>query len=132
MFPRTFLPKEDSNMKKPWSILMIAFLAATPLGAQARQNTDSAHERSSDAPKTSKKLTNISGKVSGDGRTFTADKDNKIWMVSNPEMLGGTDGRHVRVKGQLDVAQSQIRIVSVRAIAEQQAGVKLDDAAFRR
>jgi hypothetical protein len=30
------------------------------------------------------------------------------------------------------LALSQMRIVSVRAIAGEQAGVKLDDAAFRR
>jgi hypothetical protein len=64
--------------------------------------------------------------------TLTVDRDNKIWMVSNPETLSGIDGRHVRVKAILDAAQNQIRIVSVRAIVDEQAGVRLHDAAFRR
>jgi hypothetical protein len=47
-------------------------------------------------------------------------------------MLGGIDGRHVTVKALVDAAQSQLRVVSVTAIAEQRTGIKLDDAAFRR
>ncbi len=80
----------------------------------------------------SKKPATLSGKVGSDGKTLTADKDSKIWMVSNPEALAGIDGRHVKVRAHLDAAQSQIRIVSVSAIEEHRAGVKLDDAAFRR
>lgn len=119
-------------MKKPCSILMITFLASMPLGVQAKQNSDSAHDGSSNVRKTSKKATSISGKVGSDGKTFTADKDNKTWIVGNPEALTGTDGRHIQVRAHMDWAQSRIRIVSVRAIAEEPAGVRLHDAAFRR
>ena len=119
-------------MKKPALISMIAFLTLMPLGAQAGQNTDSAQYHSSDARKMSKKPATLSGKVGSDGKTLTADKDSKIWMVSNPEALTGIDGRHVKVRAHLDAAQSQIRIVSVSAIEEHRAGVKFDDAAFRR
>jgi hypothetical protein len=103
-----------------------------PLGVQAGQNTAAAHDQAPDARKASRKATSIPGKVGGDGKTFTADKDSRIWMVSNPEALSGIDGRHVKVKALVDAARSQLRIVSVSAIAEQRAGVKLDDAAFRR
>jgi hypothetical protein len=123
---------EESNMKRPALILMTAFLTLMPLGAQAGQNKDSDRYHSSDARKVSKKPTGISGKVGSDGKTFTADKDSKIWMVSNPEALSGIDGRHVKVKAHVDAAQSQIRVVSVSAIEEGRAGIKLDDAAFRR
>jgi hypothetical protein len=34
----------------------------------------------------------------------TPNKDSKIWLVNNPEMLSGIDGRHVRVKAFADVA----------------------------
>lgn len=60
-----------------------------------------------------------------------ADKDNRIWLLSNPETLGGIE-RHIRVKAFADLAQGQIRIVSVSAITEGQAGARLHDAAFRR
>jgi hypothetical protein len=43
-------------------------------------------------------------------------------MVSNPETLSGIDGRHVKVKALVDVAESQIRIVSVSAIDKQAQG----------
>ena len=117
-------------MKRPVLLSTIALAALLPLGAQA-QNTESAPNHSSDTRKISK-LTTFSAKVGSNGKALTADKDNKIWMVSNPETLSGIDGRRVRVRALVDVAQNQIRIVSVSAIADEQAGVRLHDAAFRR
>jgi hypothetical protein len=126
------LPKEKSNMKKRSWIPTLVFLTCFPLIAQAGQNTGGAHDQSSDARKASKKAASIPGKVGSDGKTFTADKDNRIWMVINPELLSGIDGRHVKVKALVDLARSQLHIVSVSAIAEQRTGIKHDDAAFRR
>ena len=128
---RTFFPKEESNMKKPALLSVIAFLTFLPLGAQA-QNADSASYHSSDARKSSKKPTSLSGEVGSDGKTLTADRDRRIWKVSNPEILSGIDGRHVRVRARVDATQGQIHILSVSAIADERAGIKLDDAAFRR
>jgi len=119
-------------MKKRSLLPMVVFLTFFPLGAQAGQNTGPAHVQASDAPKASRKPSNIPGKVGSDGKTFLADKDNRIWMVSNPETLSGIDGRRVKVKAFVDAARSQLRIVSISAIAEQRTGIKLDDAAFRR
>jgi hypothetical protein len=119
-------------MKKRSLIPMMIFLTCFPLVAQAGQNTAAAHDHASDARKAPKKATSIPGQVGSEGRTFTADKDSRIWMVSNPETLSGVDGRHVKVKAHVDPARNQLRIVSVSAIAEQRAGIKLDDAAFRR
>ncbi len=118
-------------MKTPVFLSTIALAALLPLGAQA-QNTESAPYHSSDTRKTSKKLTGFSAKVGCNGTTLTADRDNKIWMVSNPETLSGIDGRLVKVKAMVDAAKSQIRIVSLSEIADEQAGVRLHDAAFRR
>jgi hypothetical protein len=91
-----------------------------------------APHHSSDTRKIVKKLTSFSAKVGDSGKTLTADKDNKIGMVSNPETLRGIDGRHVKVKAIVDATQSQIRIVSVSEIADEQAGIRFHDAAFRR
>jgi hypothetical protein len=118
-------------MKKPALLSVIAFLTVLPLGAQA-QNADSSSYHSSDARKSSKKPTSLSGEVGSDGKTLMADRDRRIWKVSNPEALSGTDGRHVRVRAHVDATQGQIRILSVGAIADERAGIKLDDAAFRR
>ena len=73
-------------MKKPVLLVTIAVAAFLPLGAQA-QKTASA-----------KKPANLSAEVADDGKTLIADKDNKIWLESNPETLSGVEGRHVRVK----------------------------------
>ena len=107
-------------MKKPAMLLAIAFVVSLPLGANA-QNPDSA-----------RKPANFSAKVAGNGKTLIADKDNKIWLVSNPETLSGIEGRHVKVKALVDVAQRQVRIMSVSAISEEQSGIRFQDAAFRR
>jgi len=119
-------------MKKRSLIAMAAFLASFPLGAHAGQDSAAAHDQASDARKASRKATSIPGKVGTDGRTFTADKDSRIWMVINPEMLSAIDGHRVKVKAHLDMARNQLRIISISAIPEQRTGVKFDDAAFRR
>ena len=119
-------------MKKPVLISVIAFLALVPIGAQGGQNADSPQHYNSGAQKKPNKPASILGKVSSDCKTFTADKDSKIWKVNNPEALGGIEGRHGKVKAHVDTSQTQIQIVSVHAIAEEQTGVRLHDAAFRR
>ena len=119
-------------MKKSVFISMIAFLALVPIRAQGGQNADSAQHHNSNAQKKSKKPASILGRVGSDCKIFTADKDSKIWKVNNPEALSGIEGRHVKVKAHVDAAQSQIQIVSVHAITEEQTGVRLHDAAFRR
>jgi hypothetical protein len=130
--PRAFLLRKESNMKKPALISIVAFLAMVPIYAQGAQNADSAQRRNSDLQKKSKKPTSISGKVASDCKTFTADKDSKIWKVSNPEILAGIEGRHVKVRAHVDATQSQIQIVSVHAISDEPTGIRLHDAAFRR
>ena len=118
-------------MKKPALLSMIAFLTFLPLIVRA-QNANSAPDHSSDARKSSEKPTSLSGEVGSDGKTLTADKDRRIWKVSNPEILSGINVRHVGVRAHVDATQGQIRILSVSAIADERAGIKLDDAAFRR
>jgi len=99
-------------MNKPVLLLTIAVAAFLPLGAQA-QKTDSA-------------------KVADNGKALIANRDNKIWLVSNAETLSGIEGRHVEVKALVDAAQRQIRIMSVSAISEERARARLHGAAFRR
>jgi hypothetical protein len=118
-------------MKKPALLSVVAFLTLLPLGVRA-QNPDSAAYHDSGVRKSSNKPTSLSGEIGSDGKTLTADRDRRIWKVSNPEILDGIDARHVRVRAHVDAAHGQIHILSVSAIADQRTGVKLDDAAFRR
>ena len=118
-------------MKKPALLSVIAFLTFLPLGVQA-QNANSASYHDSDARKSSRKATSLSGEVGSNGKTLTADRDRRIWKVVNPEILNGIDAHHVRVRAHVDATHGQIHILSVNAIADERAGIKLDDAAFRR
>jgi hypothetical protein len=118
-------------MKKLALLSVIAFLVVLPVAAQT-QNTDSVPYRSSSARKSSNRPTSLSGEVGSAGKTLTADRDRRIWKVSNPEILIGIDARHVRVRAHVDATHGQIHILSVSAIADERAGIKLDDAAFRR
>jgi hypothetical protein len=119
-------------MKKPVLISMIACLTCMPVMVRAGQSGSAAQDRGSETRKMSRKPTSLSGKVGTDGKTLTADKDSRIWTVSNPEVLSGIDGRHVTVKAHMDAAQSRIQILSVSAVAEERTGTKFGDAAFRR
>jgi hypothetical protein len=118
-------------MKKPTLLAVIALLTLLPLGVQA-QEAGAAPDRDPGAPKSSTKPTNLAGEIGGDGKTLTADRDRRIWKVTNPEILRGIDTRHVRVRARVDAIHGQIHILSVSAISDERAGVKLDDAAFRR
>ena len=83
-------------MKKLALLSAITLLTFLPLGVQA-QNTDSAAHHNSDTRKTSKKPTSLSGEIGNDGKTLRADRDFRIWRVSNPEIFGGIDARHAYV-----------------------------------
>jgi len=119
-------------MKKPVLSSVIAFLMLVPVGTQGGQSADTTRHQNSDVQKKSKKPTSIAGKVANDCKTFTADKDSKIWKVNNPDALSGVERRHVKVRAHVDVALSQIQIVSVHPISEEPTGIRLHDAAFRR
>jgi hypothetical protein len=120
-------------MKRPAITAVVAFLTWMPVIVQAGQNGGAiaTPDNGSETRKRSAKPISLTAVVGADGKTLTADKDSRIWMVSNPEALNGIDGRHVRIRALLDVAQGQIRIVSVSALAER-TGTNYGDAAFRR
>jgi hypothetical protein len=118
-------------VKKLTLLSVIAFLTFLPLRLQAQSAaSDSCHD--SETRKSSKKAASLSGEVGGDGKTLTADRDRRVWEISNPEILSRIDARHVRVRVQVDATHGQIRILSVSAIVDEHAGIRFDDAAFRR
>jgi hypothetical protein len=119
-------------MKKTTMIAMIAVLMLMPVTAQAAQIPAPSQDHNSTAPKKPVKPSRLSGKIGADGKTFTADKDGRVWRVSNRELLAGIDTHHVKVKALLDAALSEIRIVSVTTLAESPSGINCGDAAFRR
>jgi hypothetical protein len=117
--------------KTPVKIAMIAVLMLVPVTAQAAQGAAPSQDNSG-APKKPAKPSRLSGKIGPDGKTFTADKDGRIWQVSNPELLAGVDVLHVKVKAFVNAAVSEMCILSVTTLAEPHSGINYGDAAFRR
>ena len=61
----------------------------------------------------------ISGRVSGDGRHFSIDRDSDSdtqWDVSNAKALRGHEGSLVTVKCYVDSNRNQIQILSVNRV----------------
>jgi hypothetical protein len=79
-------------MNKATLFSVVTFLAIRPTAAQA-QNTDSAQHHSSVARKGSTKPSFLSGEIGKDGKTISADRDTRIWRVTNPEILNDIDAR---------------------------------------
>ena len=73
----------------------------------------------------SKQLTRFSAKVDYSGKTLTTDKDNKIWMVSDPGMQSGFYERHVRVKAFVIWARRFFYIAAIRLVLSQRGGQRL-------
>ena len=47
---------------------------------------------------------------------LVTDKEQKIWVVENPEALKGFEGRHVNITGQLNAAKKTVRIATASEV----------------
>jgi len=68
-------------------------------------------------------LRTIAGKISDDGKSFTADKDGKQWTLKNPEDVKGHEGHHVKVQAHVYTETNELHVVNVTMI-NQKAGKK--------
>ena len=55
-------------------------------------------------------------KAEGDKLTLVSDKDQKAWVVENPEVLKGHEGHHVQVKAHVDAATRTIHVTDVKML----------------
>lgn len=55
-------------------------------------------------------------KLEGGKITFVADKDQKSWVVENPETLKGHEGHHVKVEAHVDADKGSIHIMDVKML----------------
>src|ERR1035438_7029050 len=94
--------QRSSEMKRPAITAIVAFLTWMPVMVQAGQNggAGATQDNGSETRKMSGKPIGLTGMVGTDGKTVTADKDSRIWMVSNPQALNGIDGRHVKIRSE--------------------------------
>ena len=100
-------------MKK---ILVMAFaiVALAGLNAWTQDASPQTDQKMSSAKA---KLTSLTGTVSDDGKTLTADKDQKSWTVQNPEVLKEHEGHHVRVRAHVYPDKSEIHVMSVKMMS---------------
>jgi pentapeptide MXKDX repeat protein len=99
------------------SFMAVSMAAFAQSGDTMKQDTmkqgDQMKHGNMKADDMSKKTVSISGKVSGDGKMFMSDGDNKHWMVSNPEAVKGHEGHHVTVEASANAAKNEIHVTSV-------------------
>ena len=106
----------------------LAVLVALVLVTVARAQ-QAAHEATPGSSSVAKQAVTISGSVSPDGKTFTAENGRDSWIVANPEVLIRNAGHRVRVRAYVDSAARKILVASTEVLLE---GARLQDAAFRR
>jgi hypothetical protein len=96
-------------MKK--ATFVFAILAFFAVAAWAAQDTGS--KKPAKAP-----LKTMAGKISDDGKSFTADSDSKQWTIQNPEAVKGHEGHHVKVQAHVYADKNEIHVMKVTMIKE--------------
>ena len=97
-------------------VFAVAFMMSGTALTQDTMKHDDMKSDNAKAEKMSKGAVSIVGKVGDDGKTFIGDKDNKTWKVSNPDVLKGHEGHHVRVRAHVDADKDEIHVTSVRML----------------
>jgi uncharacterized protein (DUF2141 family) len=105
-------------MKKLMTVCVALALALSTLvlAQDASQQTNNQNQTTQDNTKNQQ---SVSGKVSHDRKTFTSDKDNKTYKVSNPEALKGYEDQQVMLVIQVDPDNNAIHIVSLEPQTQQ-------------
>lgn len=110
--------------------ILVAMAAVLAVSATVAGQEKAASQ--SDHASISAKPLTVSGRVSADGKTFLTDIDSE-WMVSNPDVMKGQEGRVVRVKCYVDTEKNSIKVLSVRRDeGESNYASRNTDSAFRR
>jgi hypothetical protein len=97
-------------------VFAVAFMMSGTALSQDTMKHDDMKSDNAKAEKMSKGAVSIVGKVGDDGKTVIRDKDNKTWKVSNPDVLKGHEGHHVRVRAHVDADKDEIHVTSVRML----------------
>jgi hypothetical protein len=112
-------------MKKVTFVLAIlAFFVVAVYAGQSSSSAASGDQKSATSSSTANPpLKTIAGKISDDGKTFTADKDNKQWTLKNPEDVKGHEGHHVKLQAHVYKDTNELHVMKV-TMMNQKAGKK--------
>jgi hypothetical protein len=81
-------------------------------------NTQTTTQTPTSSEGKSGKLHHLEGKIGDDGKTFTSDKDNKTWTISNPDAVKGHEGHDVRLSAHVYPDKDEIHVMSVKMAGE--------------
>jgi hypothetical protein len=96
-------------------IAAFSLMVLVTLGGWAQ--TSSKQEKSSTTTPSAKAM-NVTGTVSADGKTFTADKTDKTWKIDNPEEVKAHETHHVSVNATEDAATDTLHVNSVKMLGK--------------
>ena len=103
-------------MKKTTIVLaVLAFFVLAAYAGQSSSSTESPAQKSASST-ANPPLRTIAGKISDDGKTFTADKDGKQWTLKNPEDVKEHEGHHVKVQAHVYMDTNELHVVNVTMI----------------
>ena len=97
-------------------VLVMAFAIVALAGLNAWTQDAGSSQADQKMSSTKAKLMGITGTVSDDAKSLTADKDQKSWTVQNPEALKGHEGHHVRVRAHVYTDKGEIHVMSVKML----------------
>jgi hypothetical protein len=111
-------------MKKVTFVLAIlAFFVVAVYAGQSSSSATNADQKAASSSTTNPPLKTIPGKISDDGKTFTADKGSKQWTLKNPEDVKGHEGHHVKLQAHVYKDTNELHVMKVTMMG-QKAGKK--------
>ncbi len=103
-------------------VLCLSFAAiAQDTSAQQSGAGQSTTTEKATSKKKGTKTEHLKGKISDDGKTFTADKNNQTYTITNPDAVKGHEGHDVRLKGHVDPSANSIDVTSVKMAGEKKS-----------
>lgn len=93
---------------------VLSFFAVAAYAGQAGSSSQASDQTTTKSSSTSKsRVQSIAGKISDDGKTFTADKDGKQWTIKNPDEVKGHEGHHVKLQAHVDKGTNELDVTKV-------------------
>src|ERR671934_220028 len=101
-------------MKKVTFVLaVLSFFVVAAYAGQSSSNAQSTDQKTAKSSTANPPLRTIAGKISDDGKTFTADKGGKQWTLKNPEDVKGHEGHHVKLQAHVYKDTNEVHVMKV-------------------
>jgi hypothetical protein len=104
-------------MKKVTFLLaVLAFFVVAAYAGQTSSSAQTSDQKTAKSGAANPPLRTIAGKISDDGKTFTADKGGKQWTLKNPEDVKGHEGHHVKLQAHTYKETNELHVMKVTMI----------------